>query len=464
MVILTRTNTNGSSSDGPRATLERPVPYNLEAEEAVLGSLLIDRDAVIKIAPFLKPIDFYRETNGWVYETILELYHRREPSDVVLLAGELERQGKLEQVGGYAYLFHLVNATPTAVHVEYYAHKVEDAAVRRRLITGGGQIAALGYEENVDLPLTLDKAEQILFAVTQRLLNQDFTSLRDILESYFDRMELVHEHKGTVVGVPAGFHDLDELTGGLQKSDLIIVAARPATGKTSFILSVAHNAARAGKNIGVFSLEMSQEQIVQRLLSIESGVDMQRLRLGYMSDTEWERLNDAFGRLAEVPIFIDDSAALSVMEVRSRARRLQAEVGVDLLLVDYLQLMQGRRAGGSDNRVQEVSEITRGLKQLARELDCPVIAVSQLSRAVESRQNHVPMLSDLRESGSIEQDADIVMFIYREELYNPDTERKGIAEIHVAKHRNGPTGVVPLRFFPETTRFADLEVYRQPAQ
>jgi replicative DNA helicase len=311
--------------------------------------------------------------------------------------------------------------------------------------------------------LTLDKAEQILFAITQRINNQDFTSLRDILETYFDRMELVHEHKGTIVGVPSGFHDLDELTGGLQKSDLVIVAARPATGKTSFALSDAHNAARAGKTVGVFSLEMSSEQIVQRLLSIESGVDMQRLRLGYLNDAEWQRLSDAFGRLAEAPIYIDDSAALSVMELRSRARRLQAEVGVDLLMVDYLQLMQGRRAGGSDNRVQEVSEITRGLKQLARELDAPVIALSQLSRAVESRQSHVPMLSDLRESGSIEQDADIVMFIYREELYNPETERKGIAEIHVAKHRNGPTGVVPLRFFPETTRFADLEVYRQPA-
>jgi replicative DNA helicase len=461
MVLLART--NGNSNDSHANMIDRPVPYDLAAEEAVLGSLLIDRDAVIKIAPFLKPADFYREANGWIYTAILDLYHRREPADTILLASELDRQGKLEQVGNYAYLFHLINSTPTAVHVEYYAHEVERAAVRRRLITGGGQIAALGYEENTDLPAVLDNAEQILFAITQRINSQDFTSLRDILETYFDRMELVHEHKGTIVGVPSGFHDLDELTGGLQKSDLIIGAARPATGKTSFALSIAHNAALAGKNVGVFSLEMSSEQIVQRLLAIESGVDMQRLRLGYLNDTEWQRLSDAFGRLAEVPIYIDDSAALSVMELRSRARRLQAEVGVDLLIVDYLQLMQGRRAGGSDNRVQEVSEITRGLKQLARELDAPIIALSQLSRAVESRQSHVPMLSDLRESGSIEQDADIVMFIYREELYNPETERKGIAEIHVAKHRNGPTGVVPLRFFPETTRFADLEVYRQPA-
>jgi replicative DNA helicase len=460
MPMALATRINGNSSDGQ---YDRPVPYNLEAEEAVLGSLLLDRDAIIKIASFLKPTDFYRDANGWIYDTILDLYHRREPADTILLAGELDRQGKLEQVGGYAYLFHLINVTPTAVHVEYYAHEVEKASVRRRLITAGGQIAALGYQEAEDLPPVLDKAEQLLFGVTQRTSSQDFTSLRDILESYFDRMELVHEHKGTIVGVPTGFHDLDELTGGLQKSDLIIVAARPAAGKTSFGLSIAHNAASAGKHVGVFSLEMSAEQIVQRLLSIESSVDMQRLRLGYLNDTEWQRLNDAFGRLAEASIYIDDSAALSVMEVRSRARRLQAEVGVDLLMIDYLQLMQGRRAGGSDNRVQEVSEITRGLKQLARELDCPVIALSQLSRAVESRQSHVPMLSDLRESGSIEQDADIVMFIYREELYNPETERKGIAEIHVAKHRNGPTGVVPLRFFPETTRFSDLEVYRQPA-
>ncbi len=461
MVLLARTNGNGN--DKHTSMMDRPVPYDLAAEEGVLGALLIDRDAIIKIAPFLKPADFYREANGWIYTAILDLYHRREPADTILLASELDRQGKLEQIGNYAYLFHLINSTPTAVHVEYYAHKVEDAATRRRLITAGGQIAALGYEAAEDLPPVLDKAEQMLFAVTQRVNNQDFTSLRDILETYFDRMELVHEHKGTIVGVPSGFHDLDELTGGMQKSDLLIVAARPATGKTSFALTVAHNAARAGKTVGVFSLEMSAEQIVQRLLSIESGVDMQRLRLGYLNDAEWQRLSDAFGRLAEVPIYIDDSAALSVMELRSRARRLQAEVGVDLIMVDYLQLMQGRRAGGSDNRVQEVSEITRGLKQLARELDAPVIALSQLSRAVESRQSHVPMLSDLRESGSIEQDADIVMFIYREELYNPETERMGIAEIHVAKHRNGPTGVVPLRFFPETTRFADLEVYRQPA-
>ena len=448
--------------DRPAEVLDRAVPYDLEAEEAVLGALLIDRDAVIKIAPFLKPGDFYREIHGWIYDAILDLYHRREPADSILLAGELDRQGKLEQVGGYAFLFHLVNATPTAVHVEYYAHKVEEAATRRRLISAGGQIAALGYEEAQDVPAVLDQAEQLLFAVTQRINNQDFNSLRDILETYFDRMELVHERKGTIVGVPTGFHDLDELTGGLQKSDLIVVAGRPATGKTSFALSIAHNAALVGKTVGVFSLEMSSEQIVQRLLATESGVDMQRLRLGYLNDAEWSRMSDAFGRLAEMPIHVDDSAALSVMEVRSRARRLQAEVGIDLLIIDYLQLMQGRRAGFSDNRVQEVSEITRGLKQLAREINAPVLALSQLSRAVESRQSHVPMLSDLRESGSIEQDADIVLFIYRDELYNPETERKGIAEIHVAKHRNGPTGVVPLRFFPETTRFVDLEPYRQP--
>jgi replicative DNA helicase len=273
-------------------------------------------------------------------------------------------------------------------------------------------------------------------------------------------MGKVHEHKSTVVGVPWGFQDLDEFTGGLQKSDLIIVAAQPATGKTSFALSVAYNAARVGKNVGIVSLEMSAERVVQRFLSMESYVCMQRLRLGYLNDTEWQRLSDAFGRLTEIPIYVDDSANLGVMELYSRARRLQADVGLELLIVDYLQLIQGRWLGGSNNRMQEISQIASGLKQLAGELDCPVIVLSQVSHHNIENRSRMPTLKDL---GSIEQDADIVMFIHREELYNPETERKGIAEIHIAKNRNGPNGVVPLRFFPETTRFSDLEVYRYAA-
>ncbi|MGI8589245.1 MAG: replicative DNA helicase [Chloroflexia bacterium] len=452
--------TNTSLFNDAGTAIGRPVPYDLPAEEAVLGSLLLDRDAVIKVATFLAPADFYREANGWIYECILDLYHRREPPDLVTLSSELDRRGRLDPVGGLAYLAGLMHQVPTAVHVEYYSRIVERNAVLRRLISVGGQIAGLGYEEGPELEIVLDRAEELLFAVTQRTGLQDFVSIKKVLEEYFDRLDVVQHQKGSIIGVPTGFHDLDELTGGLQKSDLIIVAARPSVGKSSFGLTIAYNAAVLhNKTVGVFSLEMSAEQLVQRLLSIASGVETQRLRLGYLNDTEWQKLSDAFGTLAGVPLYFDDSAGLTITEVRNRARRLQAEAGCDLLVVDYLQLMSSRR---SDNRVQEVSEISRGLKNLARELNIPIIAMSQLSRAVENRTSHVPMLSDLRESGSIEQDSDIVMFIYREELYNPDTERKHIAEIHVAKHRNGPVGVVPLYFQNATTHFRDLEPYRQP--
>jgi replicative DNA helicase len=440
--------------------VERPVPYDVSAEEAVLGSLLLDRDAIIKVAPFLRPEDFYREAHGWIYGSVLDLYARREPPDFVTLSSELERAGRLDGIGGTSYLAGLVNRTPTAVHIEYYAHIVERTSVLRRLISAGGEIAALGYSEDKETAQVLDKAEQILFSISQRTATRDFASIEEVLNEYYDRIESIQHAPGSVVGVPTGFHDLDEVTGGFQKSDLIITAARPGVGKTSLILNVAHNAAERGNRVGVFSLEMSREQLVQRLLAVETGVDSQRLRLGYLNDEEWQHVSDAIGRLAQMPIFIDDSAGLTIHEVRSKARRLEAESGVDMLIIDYLQLMQGS-ARRDSNRVQEVSEISRGLKVLARELNIPVIACAQLSRAVESRTNHVPMLSDLRESGSIEQDADIVMFIHREELYNPETEKKGIAELHIAKHRNGPLTTVPLRFFNRTTKFADLEVYRQ---
>ncbi|MBF6613935.1 MAG: replicative DNA helicase [Chloroflexi bacterium] len=439
---------------------ERSVPYDLAAEEAVLGSLLLDRDAVIKIAPFLRQEDFYREAHGWIYAAVLDLYARREPPDPVTLSSELERSGRLEQIGGYSYLVSLVNRTPTAVHIEYYGHIVETAAVLRRLISAGGEIAALGYAEDQPLAQVLDKAEQLLFTVSQRTSSKEFASIEQVLNEYYDRIEAIQHNPGSLVGVPTGFHDLDEVTGGLQRSDLIIMAARPGVGKTSLALGIAHNAAAKGNKVGVFSLEMSREQLVQRLLAVETGVDSQQLRLGYLTDEDWQHVSDAIGRLAQMPVYIDDSPGLTVLEVRSKARRLEAEVGVDLLIVDYLQLMQGT-ARKDGNRVQEVSEISRNLKMLARELNIPVIACAQLSRAVESRTNHVPMLSDLRESGSIEQDSDIVMFIHREEMYNPETEKKGIAEIHIAKHRNGPLTTVPLRFFNRTTKFADLEVYHQ---
>ncbi|ACZ39030.1 replicative DNA helicase [Sphaerobacter thermophilus] len=441
--------------------VERLPPHNLEAEQSVLGSLLIDRDAVIRVASFLKPEDFFRSAHATIFQAIVDLYNRREPPDFVTVVDELERRERLEEVGGVAYITELMNAVPTAVHVEYYGRIVERTATLRRLIEAGSEIVRIGYDESLDIDEALERAEQAIFDVSQRRSTRDFTPIAEILEHYFDKLDAIQHQRGTVVGVPTGFADLDKLTGGLQRSDLIILAARPAVGKTSFQLGIAHNAAvQYGKTVAIFSLEMSAEQLVQRLLAMETGVDSHRLRLGLINDDEWDQISRAFGRLAEAKIFIDDTPSINIMELRSKARRLMAEHGVDLIIVDYLQLAQGRRA---ENRVQEISDISRSLKGLARELNVPVLALSQLSRAVEARTDHRPMLSDLRESGSIEQDADIVMFIYREDVYDPDTEKKGIAEIIVAKHRNGPTDTISLRFFDRTARFADLELYREPS-
>ncbi|MCL4458313.1 MAG: replicative DNA helicase [Chloroflexi bacterium] len=440
--------------------VEKSVPHNIEAEEAVLGSLLIDSDAIAKVAPFLRPEDFYRERNAVIYALQLELYDRHEPADFVTLCDELERRGKLEEVGGASYLTSLINAVPTAVHCEHYGRIVERCAIMRRLISAAGQIAGIGYEEPSDADSALDRAEQILFGISQRRLSQEFVPLHVALKEYFDQIDFLHQHKGEIVGVPTGFHDLDLLLGGLHGSDLIILAGRPSVGKTGLALSIARNAAvKYHIPVAVFSLEMSMEQLVQRLLCSEANVDSQRLRTGYIDEFEWHRISQAFGVLSEAPIFIDDTASISSLELRTKARRLRAEHNVQLIIVDYLQLMQGR---GLENRVQEVSEISRSLKGLARELDMPIIALSQLSRAIESRQDHRPLLSDLRESGAIEQDADLVIFVHREEIYNPNTDKKNIAEIIVSKHRNGPIGQVHLRFFPSQTRFADLEVYRHP--
>ena len=437
---------------------DRLPPHNIEAEQSVLGSLLLDRDAIIKIASLVKPEDFFSGANGIVFQAILDLYNRREPTDFITLSDELGRKERLDQVGGIAYLSSLVSAVPTSVHVEYYAKIVERTATLRRLIDAGAQIVSIGYQDGVDTEDALDRAEQAIFRVTERRTTKDFVSIAEVLDRFFDQIDYLQQHRGEVVGVPTGFTDLDQLTGGLQKSDLIILAARPSVGKTALALGMAYGAAVVnGKTVGIFSLEMSAEQLVQRLLSTETGVDSHRLRLGHIDDHEWDRISRAFGRLAEANIFIDDSAGIGVMELRSKARRLQAEHGVDLLVIDYLQLMSSRR---SENRVQEISEISRGLKSLARELNIPVLALAQLSRAVETRADHHPMLSDLRESGSIEQDADIVMFIYRDEVYDAESEKKGIAEIIVAKHRNGPVGTINLRYFNQTARFADLEMYR----
>lgn len=439
---------------------DRLPPHSNEAEQSLLGSLITDRDAVIKIASYLKADDFYIHANGQIFQAVIDLYNKREPTDIVTLTDELERKGLLDDVGGATYLSGLAQMVPTSVHVEYYGRIVERQASRRRLIEAGTEIVGIGYKDELDTDEALDSAERVLFEVSQKRQRSDFESIAEVIDRYFDQIEHLQEHRGELVGVPSGYKDLDKMTGGLQRSDLIIVAARPSMGKTAFALGMAYGAGVLnGRNVGIFSLEMSSDQLVQRLLATETGVDSHRLRLGMIDDTEWDRISRAFGRLSEANIYIDDAAGASIMDVRSKARRLQAESGLDLLIVDYLQLMSGRK---SDNRVQEISEISRGLKGLARELNIPVIALSQLSRAVETRQDHRPMLSDLRESGSIEQDADIVMFIYRDEKYDENTDKKGIAEIIIAKHRNGPVGTINLRFFDRTARFADLEVFQEP--
>jgi replicative DNA helicase len=435
---------------------DRLPPQNVDAEQSVLGSLLIDRDAIIQVAPVIKADDFYQPSHGQIYQAVVDLYDRKQPTDIVTLSDELARRERLDGVGGVAYLASLASAVPTSVHVEFYARIVERTATLRRLIDAGTKVVGVAYQEGIDTADAIDQAEQAIFDVSQRRVARGFSSIKDVLEVLFDEM---HESGGRVLGVPTGFSDLDRVLGGLQKSDLIIVAARPSIGKTALALSMAYNASvYHRRTVGFISLEMSAQQIGQRLMSMETGVNSHRLRLSQITDDEWEKMSRAFGKLSETQLFIDDSGGATISDVRTRARRLQAEFGLDLLFVDYLQLMQARR---TDNRVQEISEISRGLKQLARELNIPVVALSQLSRAVESRAGNKPLLSDLRESGSIEQDADVVMLMYREEKYDPQTDKKGIADIDIAKHRNGATATIRLRFFEETTRFADLEMYRE---
>ncbi|HET89685.1 MAG TPA: replicative DNA helicase [Chloroflexi bacterium] len=442
------------------ATPDKMVPQNVEAEEAVLGSLLIDPEALYRVTPFLKNEDFYIQKHAWIYESILALHERREPVDFVTLCDELERRERLEEIGGTAYITSLINAVPSAIHVEAYGHIVEQAAIRRRLINAASQIAQLAYQEGDDVDETVDQAEQALFNVSQRRITRDLTPIQDIIRSYYDRIEYLHAHQGEPLGVPTGFVDIDRLLGGMQRSDFIIVAARPSVGKTSLCLSFARNAARHGMHVAIFSLEMSGEQIIQRIVSAETGIDSQRLRMGELRDEEWPLFVQATGKLAELPIFIDDTPSISALQLRTKVRRLHSEHGLDLVLVDYLQLMTGDIR--SENRVQEVSYISRSLKAVAREIDVPVVAASQLSRAVEQRTDKKPVLADLRESGSLEQDADVVMFIYRDELYHPETERQHIADIIVAKHRNGPTGTIQLFFRNRLAQFLDAETRQQP--
>ena len=389
------------------------LPHNIEAEKATLGSILLNREAIVAVAPWLLPSYFYMERHAQLYEAMLACYNARIPPDTRTVSEELRRRNQLDAVGGIMYLSALVDTVPTSYHVEYYARIIERTALLRQLISAGGKIAALGYNEQDELEDTLDKAEQTLFDVSQRRSTQDFVPISQVIDSYYEQINYLQEHRGEVVGVPTGFRDLDEITGGLQQSDLIILAARPSVGKTSLVLSLAYNVAtRHQRTVGIFSLEMSRDQLVQRLISMDTRIDTHRLRTGHVGEAELQVVMDSMGRLAAVPIYIEDTPGLSIMEVRSKARRLQSQAGVDLIIIDYLQLMAGRR---TENRVQEVSEISRGLKALAREINVPVIALSQLSRAVEGRTSHVPMLSDLRESGCLA--GDTLVYLPDEGIY-----------------------------------------------
>jgi len=449
---------------------ERIPPQSLDAEQSLLGCVLIDKDAIIRIADSLTPEDFYKLGHQDIYKAMLELLAGREPIDLLTLANRLSEKNILEVVGGRAYLIELTTAVPTAAHVENYAKIIQKKATLRRMTSAAADISKLGYQESDEVEELLDQAEQKLFSVSQKYIKRTFTPIKDTLDTAFERIDELHRERGKLRGIPSGFTDLDNLLGGLQRSDLIILAARPSVGKTSFAMDIARQSAvRYKVPVGIFSLEMSKEQLVDRMICAEAGVDLWKMRTGKLTDNgaehgDFARIGHALGNLSEAPIFIDDTANLNITEIRTKARRLQLDHGLGLLVIDYLQLMESRSGNkNSDNRVQEVSEISRGLKTLARELNIPILALSQLSRTTELSKPAIPKLSHLRESGSIEQDADIVMFIYRkasDRNYRIDEvplEERHTAEIHVAKHRNGPVGQVNLFFDADRASFKNLD-------
>lgn len=435
-------------------------PQNLEAEASLLGSILIDADAIVKVADIVQEADFYDKKHQDIYSSIKKLYTNRSPIDVLTLSEQLSNEGTLDRAGGSGYLSELTNFVPTATHAVQYAKIVAAKAVRRRLIKASQDVIELGYKGDDDVQDLIEMAETKLFEVSKEHVKQDIVSLENILSDNFERLDELHKDKATIRGVPTGFKDLDNILAGLQKSDLFILAARPSMGKTALSLNIAHNvASRSKQPVLLFSLEMSKEQLVDRLLAAEAGVDAWSLRTGNLTDTDFEKIGHAMGTLSEAPIYIDDSPGITVNDMRTKARREAHQRPIGLVIVDYLQLMSGGSRFSSDggNRVQEISEISRGLKGIARELNVPVVALSQLSRSVESRSPQIPQLADLRESGSIEQDADVVAFMYREEYYNPDSDRKNITDIFIKKHRNGPTGAIELFFDREKQRFRSLE-------
>ena len=435
-------------------------PQNVDAEASLLGSILIDEEAMIKVASGIKDDDFYEQRHRDIYSAMLKLYEMRKPIDLLTLSDRLRDEGNLETIGGASYLTELTNLVPTAAHIEHYADIVKQKATRRKLLKAAEEIVTLSYEDEKTVDDLLGEAEARLFAVSQKHIKQDLTSLEQILTESFDRLDELHRDKNKIRGIPTGFRDLDNILAGLQRSDLFILAARPAMGKSTFAMNIAHHiAAKEKLAVLYFSLEMSKEQLVDRLLAAEAGIDSWNLRTGNLSDRDFDSLGHAMGALSEAQLYIDDTPGLSVLELRTKARREAQKHKLGLIMIDYLQLMSGSAKSG-DNRVQEISEISRGLKAIARELNVPLVALSQLSRSVESRSPQIPQLSDLRESGSIEQDADIVAFIYREDYYNPETDRQHITDILIKKHRNGPTGSVELYFHPERLQFLTIEKQR----
>ena len=429
-------------------------PHSVESEQSILGSIILDKDAIITVAEIINPGDFYKEAHKIIYESMLSLNSSNEPIDLITLIEELRKEGHLDNVGGISYLTSLSTIVPTTSNVRYYANIVKEKSVMRQLIKASNEIINLGYDASTDVQEILDKAEKNIFDISQEKSGDDIQPINLVLQDTFDMIERLCTEKSEVTGITTGFADLNKKINGLQRTDLILVAARPAMGKTAFSLNLVQNAALKGDaSVAVFSLEMSKEQLVQRMLSAQSNVELSKIKTGTLSESDWPRIIDAMAVLSEANIYIDDTPGIKISEIRSKCRRLKIEKGLDFILIDYLQLMEG--AGKNENRQQEIAKISRSLKILAKELNCPVVALSQLSRSPELRKDHRPILSDLRESGSIEQDADIVMFLYRDEYYHDDSEKKNIGEVIVAKNRHGETGTVELVWFGQVQKFAD---------
>lgn len=438
------------------AVIKRILPHSMEAEQSVIGSMIMDREAIVVASELVSAEDFYGKQYGILFEAMVELNDEGRPVDLVTLQDKLKEKDVPAEVSSLEFIRDLVNAVPTSANVKHYANIVAEKATLRKLIRLNEEIANTCYAGKENLEVILEETEKKIFNVVQRRTSGDFVPIRQVVMNAMDRIEQASHQKGAVTGIATGFTDLDYRTSGMQPSDLVLIAARPSMGKTAFVLNIAQYVAfRLNKTVAIFSLEMSKEQLVNRLFSLESRVDAQHLRNGNLNDSEWEKLIESAGIIGKSNLIIDDTPGISIAELRSKCRKYKLEHGLSMIIIDYLQLMSG--SGKSDSRQQEISDISRSLKSLARELSVPVLALSQLSRAVEQRPDHRPMLSDLRESGAIEQDADVVMFIYRDDYYNKDTEKKGIAEINIAKQRNGPIGAVELIWLPEYTKFANLE-------